>query len=193
MSTETLNQGSDDVSLPVWLEFERVFPFFGYQTPVQLRVGNASLIAGSAEGVMLQHGMRLKVPAFATWGLACLRVARSRGRATLDLDDYGSELMFKAEGSSILILSNWTLEQVKVDYDIILAAWHSFAMSVREEVLRREPDRESWGYWDLISDDPPQSFAAYLGDKSRYEDAYQTFTERIEESQDHSLPAPDEA
>jgi hypothetical protein len=182
MSIETNTTGSDDPTTRVMLEFERVFPFFGHQTAVQLRVGKADLVIGSSEGVMLQHGMRLFVPAFATWGLACLRVARSRGRATLDLDDYGSELMFKVEGSSILILSNWTLEQVRVDYDIILAAWHSLAMAVREEVLRREPDRESWGYWDLISDDPPQSFAAYLGDKSRYEDAYQTFTERLEES-----------
>ena len=92
---------------------------------------------------MMQAGLPLFVFAFATFGMACLRVCKRVGRAALDLDDYANELLFQMKEEDVLVCSTMQGVTVKVNFEELFKAWQSFANHVQTVVIAKHP-RESY-------------------------------------------------
>jgi len=176
MGKKESREESGERDLAVLLDFQRTADLFGYQIPVRFRVGKIDLLGTLAADGTRDPWLRLFVALFATWGIACLRTARLIGHATLELDDYGNELVFKMAGDSILICSPMVGKVVSVDYDELFNAWDSFARAVRDEVILNEPERGSCGWWALISADPPPELLKHLAEPSRFGEREECFT-----------------
>src|SRR5437763_12889772 len=104
---------------PIFLDFQRNAPHFGNQVPVQFRIGDIDLLVSLNEDGSLQTHLPLLVPAFATFGAACLRLAKQRGRSALVLDDYGHELLFQMMNGDILVCSTISGRTVQIDYEVL--------------------------------------------------------------------------
>jgi hypothetical protein len=125
---------------------------------------------GPSETGALELGLPLMVPAFATFGMACLRLCKQEGRAALDLDDYAHELLFRMAGDDVLVCSTMRGLTVKVNYNSLFTAWLTFAREVIRVVNARHPDRAAYGWWSLIDDYPEIGLAEELTRPSWFEE-----------------------
>jgi hypothetical protein len=153
-----MNEKTAHLEENVVLAFQRDAPSFLEQIPVWFGV-NGKDVLGSAGG----DGLRLFVPGFATFGMACLRVARQVGRSAMDVDDYGDELLFRLQNENIVVCrTGGTPTPQSVRYEVLLKAWARFGESVHDAVLARHPEKETTVWWHLLTDYPPPSLAQQL-------------------------------
>ncbi len=161
-----MRQPTDQSNLSVRVEFTVGAEGFGYQIPVRLRVGDTELLASPNKNGSLDQYLPLLVEPFAAFGMACLRLAKQTGRAALDLDDYAHELLFQMAGREILVCSTMRGKTVKTNYDLLFKEWLVFAEEVQRVVVLRHPEKRSYPYWRLITEEPDPTTVASLTDPS---------------------------
>lgn len=154
-----LNQRESKSS--VLFEFDQDADHFGNQVWVRFRVRETELLVGTNEGLPVP-GILLLIPAFATIGLACLRVCKQVGRAALELDDYGHELLFQMKNDNVLVCSTMLRTTITVDFQELFEAWQAFVKKVKHVVISRHPEKVDYGYWPLIDHYPDSALEQYL-------------------------------
>ena len=132
--------------------------------PVRFTVGGADLLGyaydETDEEEELEHARSsdfrwypLSILHFARWGIHALRRALRDGRYVYELGRYGNSgnaLLFKLDGSNMLIYSTMSDKHVSVPYIELEEAWKQFARQVREFVLLMCPALAAdpgWGEW----------------------------------------------
>ena len=146
----------------ILLEYDQNAEQFESQVRVRFRVGRTELLVGQNETGESVPGIRLLIPPFATFGMACLRLTRQVGHAALELDDYAQELLFKISGEDVLICSTMLRTTVPVNFEQLFEAWQSFALKVKGSVIKRHPEKVDYGYWALIDQHPDSTLAEEL-------------------------------
>lgn len=159
----------------ILLEFDQDAEHFGNQIPVRFGVEETELLMSQNEVGLLKPGLPLLVPAFATLGMACLRLCEQVGRAALDLDDYANELLFQIKGADVLVCSTMLGITVRVNFEELFEAWQSFAKHVKSVVVAKHPDKANYGYWRLIDDYPDIALAQELTRQSWFEERKDCF------------------
>lgn len=159
-----------DNFLDITLNFKNDVSSFGNQIPVQFCVKGTDLLGTVYETGIVENTLPLLVPAFATLGVASLRVAEKIGWSVLELDDYGSELIFKKNDSLIKIKSTRTGVTVEVDYLELLTVWQSFGKLVKNIVIERNPEKKDYLWWCLLDEYPPPNVEKILYNKDILQD-----------------------
>jgi hypothetical protein len=159
---------------PVLLDLQQDASDFRDQVPIRFRIYDQELLGG-----IDNPWLPLMLPGFATFGMACLRLIKPVGRATLELDDYAHALLFQMDGADLLICSTIVNTAVRVHYDILFATWGAFAALVRDTVIQRHPEKQTYGWWKLISEDPPAHVAEELTRLSWFEEHKECFSSKI--------------
>jgi hypothetical protein len=136
------------------LEFDHNTEQFDEQIRVRFRAAHTELLVGESRTGESLLGIPLLIPAFATLGMACLKLCRKVGRAALDLDDYGHELLFRMDGENVLICSTMLRTTVTVKFDELFEAWRLFVEEVKRIVILKHPEKSTYPYWRLIDEDP---------------------------------------
>ena len=88
----------DQTGALILLEFDQNAEDLWRQVRVCFRVEQTELLMSPNDAGVLEPALPLFIPAFTTFGMACLRLCRQIGHAALDLDDYGHEVLFKLKG-----------------------------------------------------------------------------------------------
>lgn len=126
-----------------------------------IQYGEAPILL-SINGITFLDWRPLYLAAFATWGLAALRVAVETGRAVLDLDEYGDSLFFKAEAGHITVfLDDDPPLTTVIDADTIIQTWTNFAREVQSS-YQHHSRKSAHGWWNLIEEYPPPGLARQL-------------------------------
>jgi hypothetical protein len=139
------------------LEFQHTMPdLIHTPVPVRFEIGALDLLGfeRDADPLLDRPWRMLMLPAFAVWGLASLRVAKKHGQASLDLEDYGDDLLFQMDGDDILVQTTSGSGIARVSYTSLLQAWETFARAVYDTIAIRHPD-EYTQTWLMKIDDYP--------------------------------------
>ena len=162
-------QLTDDPS--VLLDFDREALSFGDQVRVRFRIGAVDLLGtAGAKPDTLEPWLRLLVPEFAAFGMACLHVIEKEGRAALELDDYAQELLFQMTGAQVLVWSTRLGNSAQVRYSTLFDAWMEFGETVRR-ACDQHPKKRAYGWWTLLSEYPPPNIVEYLTRPSWFEES----------------------
>lgn len=159
----------------ILLDFDQNAEHLWNQVRVRFRVEQTELLMSVNDVGVLEPGLPLFIPAFATFGMACLRLCRQVGHAALDLDDYGHELLFKIKDDDVLICSTMRRLTVAVDFEALFNAWESFANHVKTTVISKHPEKVNYGYWRLINHDPDGLVAKELSRQSWFDERKDCF------------------
>ena len=136
-----------------------------------LKYGEVPVLFSVGEITLLDR-LPLSLASFATWGMACLRVADKSGEAVLELDEYANAILFKKVGEQILVHNTMNGLTAKVSYDILFSTWKEFAYQVREAYGFLYPEGDPHGWWELISEYPPPLLEANIKPSADYGEAF---------------------
>ena len=122
--------------------------------PVLLRIAGIDLIGRSTEtdGAPVSRGLGLPLPEVALWGLAALHHVARNGRSAYDLNEHGAALLFKLNGDTLLVHSQWRGKTVQVPHAALLAAWEEFDRRVRQFLIETFGNLSDYPWWNPTMD-----------------------------------------
>jgi len=108
-------------------------------------------------------GVALDVPApmlpvslvaFACYGMLALRVAQQCGRAALQLDDWGGDLLFAIEDQDVIIhVTGWN-RKAQTRFADLVQVWDSFGRDVQNYILMHFPGLRDAEWWQMLEREP---------------------------------------
>jgi hypothetical protein len=66
------------------------------------------------------------------------------------------------DDTHILVCSTIVRTTARIAYTTLFTAWQTFAVTVRDTVIQRHPEKRMFDWWQLIIEEPPPRLAEQL-------------------------------
>jgi hypothetical protein len=141
---------------PILLAFDRQTHLHSLTgtAPIRFQVNGQDLL-----GITLDTpnpALPLSLLAFACYGMLALRVAQQCGRAALQLDDWGGDLLFVIQEQDVIIhVTGWN-RKAQARFGDLVQIWNNFGHDVQQYILTHFPAMNEAELWQMLDREPTE-------------------------------------
>jgi hypothetical protein len=120
--------------------------------PVRFQVNGQDLLGVALD--VPHPALPVSLLAFACYGRLALRVVQQCGRAALQLDDWGGDLLFALQDQDVIIrMTGWNRE-AQTRFTDLVQVWDNFGRDVHDYILTRFPAMREAEWWQMLDREP---------------------------------------